>query len=69
MLKGMSFGHDAAFIAHLTGRCTSGTRFADGLPFTTVNEDPMTLNNPCWGKIQAPWLKSEEAPELAAAGA
>ncbi|WP_428610572.1 nitrogenase molybdenum-iron protein alpha chain [Sedimenticola sp.] len=29
----------------------------------------MTLNNPCWSKIQAPWLKSEEAPEAAAAGA
>jgi nitrogenase molybdenum-iron protein alpha chain len=20
----------------------------------------MTLNNPCWGKMQAPWLKKEE---------
>ncbi|MBT3029103.1 MAG: nitrogenase molybdenum-iron protein alpha chain [Candidatus Thiodiazotropha sp. (ex Ctena orbiculata)] len=29
----------------------------------------MTLNNPCWSKIQAPWLKGEEEPEAAAAGA
>ncbi|MEW8631073.1 MAG: nitrogenase molybdenum-iron protein alpha chain [Candidatus Thiodiazotropha sp.] len=29
----------------------------------------MTLNNPCWSKIQAPWLKGEEEAEAAAAGA
>ncbi|WP_275098909.1 nitrogenase molybdenum-iron protein alpha chain [Sedimenticola hydrogenitrophicus] len=29
----------------------------------------MTLNNPCWSKVQAPWLKSEEAAEAAVAGA
>jgi nitrogenase molybdenum-iron protein alpha chain len=26
----------------------------------------MTLNNPCWNKIQAPWLKTEEKAEAAA---
>lgn len=29
----------------------------------------MTLNNPCWGKMQAPWLKSEEAETASAAAA
>jgi nitrogenase molybdenum-iron protein alpha chain len=29
----------------------------------------MTLNNPCWSKVQAPWLKSEEVLEAAASGA
>jgi nitrogenase molybdenum-iron protein alpha chain len=27
----------------------------------------MTLNNPCWDKMQAPWLKTEEESEAAAA--
>jgi len=29
----------------------------------------MTLNNPCWGKVKAPWLKSKEVAEAAVAGA
>ena len=28
----------------------------------------MTLNNPCWRNVQAPWLKGREAAESAAAG-
>ncbi|WP_353570735.1 nitrogenase molybdenum-iron protein alpha chain [Candidatus Albibeggiatoa sp. nov. BB20] len=29
----------------------------------------MTLNNPCWGKLQAPWLKSEESADAVAKAA
>ena len=40
----------------------------DGFAIFAKDMD-MTLNNPCWGKVKAPWLKSEEAPEAAVAGA
>ncbi len=29
----------------------------------------MTLNNPCWKKLQAPWQKAEESAEKVAASA
>ena len=29
----------------------------------------MTLNNPCWKKLQAPWQKAEESAEQVAASA
>jgi nitrogenase molybdenum-iron protein alpha chain len=29
----------------------------------------MTLNNPCWGKLQAPWVKSEESADAVAKAA